>query len=52
MIAPLRKAHRIAIPLLALALAALFVAALRARPAAPVNPPFPPTLSPRKGGAQ
>ena len=32
--------------------AALFVAALRARPAAPVNPPFPPTLSPRKGGAQ
>lgn len=52
MIAPLRKAHRVIIPLLSLALAALFLAALRARPAAPVNPRLPDSLSRREGGGR
>ncbi|MDX2031632.1 MAG: hypothetical protein SF339_13235 [Blastocatellia bacterium] len=52
MIAPLRRAHRVLLLLLSLALAALFVAALRVRPAAPVNSQFPASLMRREGGGQ
>ncbi|MFN0084833.1 MAG: hypothetical protein ACKVX9_05555 [Blastocatellia bacterium] len=52
MIAPLRKAHRILLLLLSLALAALFIASLLARPDAPVNPRFSDSLSNREGGGR